>query len=119
MSTDAVVEDIPLECPSCGQWHPGEVLERTGGKCPNAAPKPPRYKVETRHGFKVYTSEDGRVRLHQCTWQYKTAPGWGHRARFKTAKGYNVFVDGVLVVSQARSLRLAKEIALEALGGAS
>lgn len=25
---------IPLDCATCGQWHPGDVLERTQGACP-------------------------------------------------------------------------------------
>jgi hypothetical protein len=31
----ASVETIPLNCADCGAFHPGSVLERTGGACPN------------------------------------------------------------------------------------
>lgn len=29
-----VIEEIPFECPTCGDVHSNTVLERTGGKCP-------------------------------------------------------------------------------------
>jgi hypothetical protein len=31
----ATVETIPLNCHDCGAFHPGSVLERTGGTCPS------------------------------------------------------------------------------------
>lgn len=33
-ATTAVVKTLPLTCPQCGAFHPGDVLERTGGACP-------------------------------------------------------------------------------------
>jgi hypothetical protein len=30
----ATVETISMGCPDCGAFHPGDVLERTGGACP-------------------------------------------------------------------------------------
>lgn len=38
----ATVSEIPIDCETCGEFHPGDVLEKTGGACPRAsAPKSP------------------------------------------------------------------------------
>lgn len=36
----AAVTAIPVGCPDCGSFHPGDVLERTGGACPAKAAPP-------------------------------------------------------------------------------
>jgi hypothetical protein len=51
----AVVTEIPFDCPGCGGWHPGEVLERTGGKCPAPTPHKTR-KKSVKQGTTVNTA---------------------------------------------------------------
>ena len=74
-----------------------------------------KFKIRERDGFRIYTSEDGRVKLHECQWRERVQAGWGLRAHGKTRKGFNVFVDGRLVRSQVEKLGDAKEYAEEAL----
>jgi len=45
-ASECVVEEIPLDCPACGEVHTNESLERSGGRCPKVTVKRPyRYRA--------------------------------------------------------------------------
>lgn len=61
----ATVETIPMGCPDCGSFHPGDVLERTGGACP-------RPRVKKDHEWKqMYDGPDS----NEC-WSAPDSARW-------------------------------------------
>ncbi len=69
-----------------------------------------KYRVEKRGQWRIYWSEDERIRLHQGERQVKVKRAFGRYKGLKTERYWNVFVDGKLIGSRGR-LKDAKELA--------
>ncbi len=77
---------------------------------------PGKYRVEKRGQWRIYWSDDKRIRLHEGKRQVKVKRAFGRYKGLKTERYWNVFVDGKLIGSRGR-LKDAKELAEAKLSG--
>ncbi len=77
---------------------------------------PGKYRVEKRGKWRIYWSQDKRIRLHEGKRQVKVKRAFGRYKGLKTERYWNVFVDGKLIGSRGL-LRAAKELAEAKLSG--